>query len=227
MDSRDGQDKGQDGCCSDSSCCPPSSDTGAGTSGCCSPEADGESRAMLGLRSIIFIVVIAAAVGIAAWSLIKTRRTEADIQVDGQYEELLDSESVSRSDLDSPYSLHNLAPEKDFAFLLLAGTNPEEESAATSAIERTSVTLAGRGIEAAAITIETDNPRYEDMADVFEVAAFPAVVLLGGGCGARVVSGDITEDELLKGYVQAACATGCGPSGCGPDAAKSGCCPGQ
>ncbi|MFH1312683.1 MAG: hypothetical protein ABIJ00_05600 [Candidatus Eisenbacteria bacterium] len=198
-------------------------------SSCCGPgtEPGGTSRGAFRLRSIIFIVVIAAAIAVAAWSLVKANRSEADIRADGQSEETSILEDARRLDLGAPYGLADLAPDKDFAFVLLAGADAQEMTTAAQAIKQTTGTLAGRGIEAAALTIETDDPRYEDMADVFEVAAFPAVVLLGGGCGARVVSGDITEDELLKGYVQAACATGCGPSGCGPNAAKSGCCPGQ
>jgi len=234
MDLRDDQDKDQGNCCSDSSCCPPNSGTGADTSSCCGPGAEpgGASRGASRLRLIIFIVVVAAAISAAAWSLIKANRSEADIQVEGLSEEVSILEDARRVDLGAPYGLADLAPDKDFAFVLLAGADPQEMTTAAQAIKQTSGTLAGRGVEAAAVTIEIDDSRYERMADVFDVDAFPAVVLLGGGCGPRVVMGDITEDALLRGYVQAACApgcgpTGCGPTGCGPDAAKSGCCPGQ
>jgi hypothetical protein len=176
---------------------------------------------------LIFIAVMAAAIAVAAWSLVKTNRREADIQANVQSGETSTLEDARRVDVGAPYGFPDLAPGKDFAFVLLAGADPLEMTTAARAIEQTTGTLAGRGIEAAAITIETHDPRYEDMADVFEVDEFPAVVLLGGGCGPRVVDGDIAEDGLLRGYVQAACASGCGPSGCGPDAAKSGCCPGQ
>jgi hypothetical protein len=179
------------------------------------------------LRSIIFIAVIGAAIAIGAWSLIKANKSEADIQVEGQDGEVFDLEGLYRADLDASYGLDDLAPDKDFAFVLLAGADPQEMTTAAEAIKQTSGTLAGRGVGAAAVTIRIDDPRYERMAAVFEVDAFPAVVLLGGSCGPSVITGDITEDGLLRGYVQAACAPGCGPTGCGPDAAKSGCCPGQ
>jgi hypothetical protein len=179
------------------------------------------------LRSLIFVAVIAAAIAVAAWSLIRANRSEADIQVEGQYEEVLDLEGASIADVDASYDLDGVAPDKDFAFVLLAGADPREVATATRAMEQASETLAQSGVQAAAITIEASDPDYEQVADAFGVDAFPAVILLGKGCDPGVVTGDITEDGLLRGYVQAACAPGCGPGGCGVDAAESACCPGQ
>jgi hypothetical protein len=187
----------------------------------------GGSRGLQGARTIIFIVVIAAAVAVAAWSLIKTNRTEADVRLEKQYEEKFALERLSGADFVSSYSLDNVAPDEDFAFVLLAGADPQETMTATLAIEQSSGTLAERGIKAAAITIGRDDPDFERVVDALQVETLPAVVLVGRGCGPSLVAGDITENELLKGYVMATCVPGCGPDGCAEGRAASGCCPGQ
>jgi hypothetical protein len=187
----------------------------------------GSFRGILGFRSLIFIAVIAAAIAVATWSLIKANRGEADIQAGQQYEKVLDLEGASVADIEASYNLDSMAPGMDFAFVLLAGADPREVEAATRAVGQASETLAQNGVQAAAITIEPSDTDYERVTDAFDVSEFPAVVLLGKGCGPSVVTGNITEDGLLKGYVRAACATGCGPSGCGVGAAEPGCCPGH
>jgi hypothetical protein len=213
----------------DPACCPPGSDPAGGSPCCCGPGAGqgGGSRGLKGLTSVVFIVVIGAAIAIAAWSLIKANRTEANVRYKEQSGEAIALEHISGVDLVSSFNLDNIAPGEDFGFMLLAGADPEETITAAEAIGQAVGTLTERGIKAAAVTIGPDDPGFGRIVDQLDVDVLPAVVLLGQGGVPNVVSGDITEDQLLKGYVQAECAPGCGHGGCGKCAAESGRCPGQ
>ena len=149
------------------------------------------------------------------------------MQAGERHEQALDLRGVSGADVRSSCSLYDIAPDKDCAFVLLAGADEQETTAAARAVKQISETLAQRGIQAAAMTIKPGNPDFERMVAAFDVAEFPAVVLLGKGSGPSVVTGEITEDELLRAYVRTTCAPGCASSECGADAGKSGCCSGQ
>jgi hypothetical protein len=179
------------------------------------------------LTSVVFIMVIGAAVAVAAWSLTKANRTEAHIRHQEQSGGAFTLERISGPDLVSSFSLDNVAPGEDFAFMLLAGADPEETMTAAKAIEQAIGTLTKRGVKAAAVTIEPDDPEFDGIVDQLEVDVLPAVVMFGEGGVPNLVSGDITENQLLKGYVQAACGPGCGPGGCGGCAAQSEGCPGR
>jgi hypothetical protein len=123
-------------------------------------------------------------------------------------------------------TLAEIAPGKDFAFVLLAGVDPQQTVTAGQVLDRVSRTLGQRGVQAATVTITQNDAGFQRMVRAFAVDRFPAVVLVGKG-GPTVVAGEITEDGLLRDYVRVTCASGCGPGACSAEAAKSGCCSGQ
>jgi hypothetical protein len=124
-------------------------------------------------------------------------------------------------------TLAELAPGKDFVFVLLAGDDPQQAVTAAHVLEQVSRTLAQRGVQAATVTVKQNDAGFQRMARAFAVDKLPAVVLVGKGGGPNVVAGEITEDGLLRDYVRVTCASGCGPGACSAEAAKSGCCSGQ
>ena len=208
----EGPGSGELGSCGPSCC----------SSECCGPQAGssghpGGWRGVLRFRSIIFIVVIAAAIAAAAWSLVKANRKAADVPAETDR-----AVAVATSP-----GLADLAPGKDFAFVLLEGADARETTAATQVIQQVSGTLSGKGVQAGALTLKPNDPRFKKLVSALAVDGFPAVVLLGKTCAPSVVKGEITEDALLRDYVRVTCAVGCAPGACGTTAGASGCCPGQ
>ena len=204
------------------SCGPSSSGPSCCGSECCGPQAGsggrpGGWRGVFRFRSIIFIVVTAAAIAVAAWSLIKANRNAADVP---------NHTDLAQPVVTSP-GLADLAPDKDFAFVLLAGADAQETGAATQVIQQVSGTLGGKGVQAAALTLKPNDPRFKKLVSTLAVDGFPAVVLLGRTGAPSVVKGEITEDALLRDYVRVTCAVVCAPGACGVGAATSGCCPGK
>jgi hypothetical protein len=197
-------------------------------SDCCSPGTQPGERASgwPRLRSLIFIAVIAAAIAVAAWSLVKANRGGAPALTQMPLEEMVGREGANAASLGSVPTLAEIAPGKDFAFVLLAGADPQQTVTAGQVLEQVSRTLGQRGVQAAAVTVRQSDAGFQGMVSAFAVDKFPAVVLLGKS-GPNVVAGEITEDGILRDYVRVTCASGCGPGACSAEAAKSGCCPGQ
>ena len=198
-------------------------------SGCCSPGAQPGERASGRpyVRSIIFIAVIGGAIAVAAWSLVRANRGGAPVMTQMPLEEMLGRGSASALERGSVPTIAEIAPGKDFAFVLLAGVDPQQTVTATQVLQQVSRTLGQRGVQAATVTIMQNDAGFQRMARAFAVDKLPAVVLVWKGGGPSVVAGEITEDGLLRDYVRVTCATGCGPGACSAEAAKSGCCPGQ
>ena len=99
--------------------------------------------------------------------------------------------------------------------MLLAGGDAGESREAAAIVETAAGTLKGRGVEMGYCTIGRDDPAHAMLVDSLGIDRFPAVVLIGNTCGQSVVTGEITEDELLKAYLLATCGSSCGPGGCG------------
>jgi hypothetical protein len=196
--------------------------------GCCSPGAQpgNKSTGRSHLKSIIFLAVIGAAVAVAAWSLVKANRGGTVARTQAPHQEALYRGGVTAANLGSVPTLAELAPGKDFGFVLLAGDDPQQAATAAHVLEQVSKTLAQRGVQAATVTVKQNDAGFQRMARAFAVDKLPAVVLLGKG-GPSIVAGDITEDGILRDYVRATCASACGPGACSAEAAKSGCCSGQ
>lgn len=231
MDSENGKNETPEGGSFDSPCCPQGQQGGGEEQGCgCSASGASGGSGTAKLRHIIFTVIIVAAVAVAAWALLKGNKDDEVMQLE---EALGTGEMLTRPDEASEpdelvslaaYTLDSVAPDKDFAFVLLAGGEGRAMSEELQAIGQASETLAGRGIEIAAITLPTDDPDHIKMADALDIDSFPVVVLLGKGCPPSVVTGDITENALLRAYVLSACEPGCGPASCGPSQSSG---PGQ
>jgi len=226
MESRDDRDKPaspaaspNDGeavpCSCDSGCCAPGGEQGSGR------------RRMLRVRTLIFIAVVGAAIAVAVWSLLRAGGGSASVPTQElQGLALSQTEEMAPATSALP-SLAEVAPGKDFAFVLLSGEDAKATAVAAKAVEQASRTLSERGTQVAALTVARSDPLFQKLAGPRASDKLPAVVLLGRSSGAVITAGEITVDELLRGYMRSAWASGCQLGACGADAAKSGCCPGQ
>ena len=229
MDSTDDRKEDRGDCCGGSPCCPESPGTGrepvASGGPCCCGSQGG--RGAFGLRSIVFIVVVAAAIAVAVWALVKANRNAADAEARGGVDQLATARVAVAAESKGVPTLADLAPGKDFAFVILGGSNSDEMAAATRVVHQALATLDKRGIKAAAVAVTQRDAEHKALAGAFGVDRLPAVVSLGSGGARTVAAGEITEEILLRDYVQATCGTSCAPGACGTDASAQGCCPGK
>jgi hypothetical protein len=172
-------------------------------------------------------VVVAAAIAVAVWSLVKANKDAADAKSQVSQEDVATRQVAGAADAGAVPTLADLAPGKDFAFVLLGGSDSGETTTATLTVQQALATLDKRGIKAAAVAVTQHDADYKKLVNAFSVDKLPAVVLLGSGGAPIVVAGEITEDILLRNYVQATCGSSCAPGACGIDASALGCCPGQ
>ncbi|MFC1461087.1 hypothetical protein ACFLQR_01030 [Verrucomicrobiota bacterium] len=118
--------------------------------------------------------------------------------------------------LDSLASLNKVAGEKDAVFVFLSSGNEESEKTARNEIEAAARKIMSRGTTMAAYILKKDT---RDYAQVTSQVPVPCVLAMVKGRGMGVAK-DITEANLIQALVAAS-----RPSGCGPAAAGSSCCP--
>ena len=198
-------------------------------SACCGSGGprDSGKRGMFSVKTVIFIAVVCAAIAVAAWSLIKAGRGSAAVTAQGLQAGALSREEANATTSGPLLGLAEVAPGKDFAFVLLSGGDPNQTAITAQIIEQASQLLREKGVQVAGLTVTRDDPLFQKLAGATAADKLPAVILIGRNCGPSVMTGEITVDTLLRGYVRVACSSGCGPGACGADAAKSGCCVGK
>ncbi|UCD83488.1 MAG: hypothetical protein JSU92_09270 [Deltaproteobacteria bacterium] len=192
-------------CCEDSSCCPPDQkDEGqlADGSGLCTQDSSGGNGLKSKLKTAVFVIVMLAAVGVAAHSVLKKNKVASMIEEDNEFRASMTEQKLCRSSLNSLIGLDEVAADKDFVFILLPGEREEAEKAA-GVIEKASEIISRKGTRVATFTIKTDSPDYQKLVSSYGISSFPAVLATGKGCGANIVTGEITEEKLLAGYLQA------------------------
>lgn len=121
--------------------------------------------------------------------------------------------------LDSMAALNQVAADKDFVFILLPGESKEAAQAAAKKVDEALKKISAKGVRVASFTLGKDAQDYAELVKGLSIESLPSIVALGRGCGAAVVSGEVTEAKLLRAFVLAStpsCGTPCGPSsGCG------------
>ena len=231
MDNANVDDAGGQSCCSQDARAGRAASASGGSCCCGSSEeqrgGSGGARCFLRPRSIIFVVVVAAAIAVAVWSLVKANKDAADTGSRVRQENVAARQSARAADPGLTPALRDLAPGKDFAFVLLAGADAAEAAAVARTVQQASTTLGKREIEAAVVTLQRHDGDFKKLVSALNIDKLPAVVLLGSTGAPTVVAGEITEDTLLRNYVQAACGSVCTGGACGIDASAPGCCPGQ
>ena len=215
--------------CSQPSC----SSTPAGDD-CCSP---GGSK---GWKTVIFVLVVVAAVAVLAHSLIGKSNSAIDqtqplfaavTPESNTHTPLLPDDMIKKEvsdkvettlwgqELDSLASLNKVAADTDAVFLFLAADSQQDDQTITSQIEAAAKTLQSNGIRISAFTLKKDSLDYTQLA---KQSSIPCVLAMVKGRGMSGVSGEITDTKLVQAFVTASrSVSGCGPAGCGP----TGCAP--
>ena len=208
-------------------CCEPSRES---EGDCCTPSSgDGKSW-----KTLVFVVVILLAGGVAAHSLLTRGGGTASLNVTGlpgavclSTKGVAESEQPSKAvkvlcgvSVDSLMSIERAAADKNAVFILLAGGNEEADRGASTEVGAVVDKLSAKGKSVAAFTLQNDTEDYDQLVKRFSVQSLPCVIVAGRGCGAAAVSGEITEENLLGAFVKASLpAPSCGPRGGSP------CCP--
>ena len=122
--------------------------------------------------------------------------------------------------LKSAESLEKLAADKDAVFVFLSGENDQQAQAVSRRVKAVVNKLSSRGKKVAAFTLNKDADGYDQFAKQFSVQSLPCVVVSGQGCESPKLTGDITEDRLIRAFVEATVPV----SSCGPQSDSS-CCP--
>lgn len=132
------------------------------------------------------------------------------------------AEVVCGAKLDSVAALNEVAAGKEVVFILLAGESEEPAHEAARQVEEALKKISARGVRIASFTMGSEAADYARLVQRFSIESFPSIIVMGRGCGAAAVSGEITEAKLLRAFVFASrppssCGTSCSPSsGCGP-----------
>ncbi len=116
-------------------------------------------------------------------------------------------------------ALNTVAANLDTVFLFIPGKDnaptTKETGEILASVERV---LKEQGIKTGIFTLQTDSPDYPNIA---AKASAPGIAVLTRGRGIGVVSGGITQTNLIQAYVASTRGGGCGPKGCPPRAAGS------
>ncbi len=222
MNSRKDEEKEQETVRNDPSCRPQdeSVEEQSASCGCEDSPCCGSSRLTPTAKTIVFAIVILMAIAVAAWSFLKKNTSEGVGQTDKQSERDKALQRLCGITLDSLSSLNDVAADKDFVFILLPGVNAEDSKNTARVVEQTSETLSRKGIRVGTFTIKRDNPDNKKAVSSLGLEGAPAVLLMGKGCATKVVTGEITEDKLLKGYVLASTPSSCYPDSGGADSCR-------
>lgn len=193
---------------------------------CCTPVGEGEGQeenkcALLSLsrlKTFIFIIVMLAAAGVAAMSILKKGSNKTSEEAAGKFDTDLASLNICGPSLDSLNRLNKEAADKDFVYVLLPGEGDQETEKVSGVIEKTSKVISENGTKVGHFTIKTDSDDYKNLVNSYGIDNFPAVLALGKGRGSAIITGEITQEKLLAAYIRAS-----QPANCGPKAGS--CCP--
>jgi len=112
--------------------------------------------------------------------------------------------------IDASSDLDNVATKATVVFLFVPGKNDQPPSAAIKeAVEK----IEKQGQPCGLFTLKVGSPEFNKIASQVSV---PAIIVMVKGKGSSVISGDITEEKLVQGFVAASRSSGCccGPGGC-------------
>lgn len=184
-------------------------------------------------KAIICLVVVIAAAVVLAHSIMQKTETGIDqgqnafaatVLATEKSSSLVTAEKANETDraksslwgkpLESLASLDEVAAQKDavFVYLPVKGQGPDEST--KKEIEAAAGRVQSRGTTMALYTLDEGS---KDYAQVTSQTSAPGVLAIAKGGGMSVVSGNITEGNLLQALLAASRPSGCGPgSSCGP-----------
>lgn len=110
-------------------------------------------------------------------------------------------------------SLNQIAAQQDAVFVYLPEKGQGPIESVKQQIEKAAGKAQSGGTRIACYMLDTNS---QDYARVTSQAPSPCVLAMVKGRGTSVVSGQITEGNLLQAIVMASRPSSCGPSGCAP-----------
>jgi hypothetical protein len=163
---------------------------------CCGPLP--ANRTVSVIKKTIFLIVVIAAIAVAFNSVarkdkVKQPSVKASINTD-----YLDSCGIRIESIDV---LNKVVKDKDFIFMVLPDKNNGISRSTADTIEQTLSIISGKGVKTETLTLSPGSPDYGKLANTYKLNKFPAVFALGKGCSMDIVSGEITEERLLRSYL--------------------------
>jgi hypothetical protein len=224
---RQNTDSGDCGCgCSpptvqatDTQCCDSSAS-------CCSPtDTEGKSGS-LG-RNIVAGVILLAAIGLAGFSVAKKSGWISDGQGTTS---VAAAEAAGSGFTPSPLSttLTELRGDHDAVFALLPCGHEDHTQELRDMVAPAIVKLKAKGKRTDLVIVDPSSPAYTELANLYNITAFPCIAIVGTGCAPSPLSGDVTEERVFSAFIAAtssSCAESCGSSSCGTAKSGSSCCP--
>lgn len=117
--------------------------------------------------------------------------------------------------------LNNVAAQTDAVFIFLPGKEPSTGVPPSAQMkEATRMIEEKAGKKCGVFTLKPGSRDYDQIAAQMSV---PGVLAMVKGGGTSAVSGEITDTKLVRGFVSASSAGGCGSGGGGCSPASSGC----
>ncbi len=215
-------------------CCPPNvaSECSAPStvgSDCCPPPAESTSR----WRILVFALVLIAAGATLGYRLTGESGAKEDFPVpvqplvigaiagkpndDSSVNTAVKSETGSEAmlpacalALDSIASLNKVAQDKDVVFIILPGESEELSDQLSREVEGALEKISSKNKQVAAFTMNGEAEDYAKLVESFSIKSFPSIVVMGRGCGAAAVTGEITEAKLLRAFILASAPAACG-----------------
>lgn len=115
--------------------------------------------------------------------------------------------------------LNTVAAMNDAVFVYLPGKHETSANPPWTPMQAAARTIQSKaGLQCGLFILKAGSPDYTQVA---AQVPLPGILALVKGRGMRAITGDITEEKLIQGFVAASSAGGCGASGggCGPAAA--------
>lgn len=115
--------------------------------------------------------------------------------------------------------LNIVAAKTDVVFVFLPGKEGTPGNPPSTAMMGAVGKMESQGIKCGLFAMKSGSPDYDKIAVQMPL---PGVLAMVKGRGMSAISGEITEEKLLQGYVAASRAGGCGAAaaGCGPSGCK-------
>jgi hypothetical protein len=183
------------------------------------------SKASSKMRMVIGIVVLIAAGTMAVRAVTKSDETSPKQAASSfaapaalqSTETAKTAEPSIGTTIASFAELNTLAAKTDAVYLYLPGKKGASGNPPATAIQSAVKTMEGKGVKCGLFTMKSGSPDYEKL--VAQLSG-PAVMVLVKGRGTSTITGEITAEKLIQGYVAASRVGGCSGGSCGAGGCK-------
>jgi hypothetical protein len=149
--------------------------------------------------------------------------TSLNVPRAGSYTSINFPKATGIGDLKLSESLAAKFADHDFIFVTLSDNDIKSTKTLTNLISDATAKIEARGARVETITLSPDDPEFSITMRRLGIGGVPAVLAISVSGNGAIMTGDITEENLLQTYLTVlqppVCAPGCAPG--------SGCCGGQ